>query len=103
MSGSAPIDFAMVMQTTPMVAAVPNEVPVKNDMMPVRTNVASGAIAGVTNGEATSTISDTVPEARQSAVRIPMRMKAVSTPLAVAMPSRPMRMSSRRSQPLCMP
>ncbi len=98
-NASAPIEFASVMHTTPIVAAVPNAVPVRNDITPHSKNVASGATCGLKNGEAIMTICATVPAARQKAVRIPIKTKAVSTPLTVTMPETPMRTSSRQVQP----
>ena len=90
-SSFAPMERAMVMHTTPMVAEVPNDVPVRNDMRPHSRKMASGAAAGTTSGAASMTISATVPHARHEAVSTPMSTNAVSTPRAVAMPERPIR------------
>ena len=91
------------MHTTPIVAAVPNAVPMRNDMAPVSRKTASGAMAGVTNGVASSTTSEMVPAARHSAVRMPMSMNDSRTPRAPEMPSSAIPSTSRTEWPRAMP
>ena len=82
------------MHTTPIVAAVPNAVPMRNDMSEVSRKTASGATPGVMRGAASTTTSEIVPAARHSAVRMPMSTNDSMTPLAVDTPDAAMRMSS---------
>ncbi len=91
------------MQTTPIVAAVPKAVPMRNDMSDVRAKVASGAAAGVTRGDAMTTTCEMVPLARHRAVRMPMSTKLSMTPRAVETPERAMRTSSAGSWPRMSP
>ncbi len=102
-SSFAPIEAAIVMHTTPMVAAVPNDVPVRKDIRPHRRKMARGAAAGTTSGAASVTSSATVPHARHEAVSTPMSTNAVSTPRAVATPETPIRASSPRRCPRARP
>lgn len=88
---------------TPIVAAVPNEVPIKNDISEHMQKTARGATAGCTRGAASTTTSETVPHARHSAVSAPMSTNDSSTPRADATPRAHMRASSLRRQPLHSP
>ena len=76
------MELAIVMLTTPIVAAVPNAVPVRNDMSEQSRKTERGAVAGVTSGVTMTTIWEIVPQARHRAVRIPMRTNDWITPLA---------------------
>ena len=93
------MEHAIVMLTTPIVADVPNAVPVRNDMSERSRKSERGAVAGVRSGVTMTTIWETVPQARHSAVRAPMRMNDWITPLAEQTPSAHMRASSRAPWP----
>lgn len=68
---------AMDMQMTPMVAAVPNAVPVSTETIQFKRNVMRMKTDGRTNPAAMQIITGMVPEALQSAVIIPIRRKMI--------------------------
>lgn len=88
---------------TPIVAAVPNGVPIKNDISEHMQKTTRGATAGRTRGAASTATSETVPHARYSAVSAPMSTNDSSTPRADATPRAHMQASSLRRQPLHSP
>lgn len=72
-AGDTPMALPTLMQMTPMVAAVPIDVPVRTETSAQRENVAGRNSSGVRASEAKVTIYAMVPDARQSAVRTPTR------------------------------
>ena len=85
-SGLAPAETPMAMQMTPMVAAVPNEVPVSTESAQFNRNETSRITSGRKSFAAWQMINGIVPQARHRAVIIPIRTNTIRMFLAVRMP-----------------
>ena len=86
---------ARAAQMTPMVAAVPKEVPVRKETAAQRRKEASTIHCGPQKGTARLTMAGMVPQARHRAVMTPMRRKMKSTLRTVFTPFHAMRSISR--------
>ena len=76
----------MVIQIEPIVAAVPNAVPVRNERAQLSRKAITGKICGTIRLLEYETMAGIVPLCLHKAVRIPMSIKVMSTFLAVFMP-----------------
>lgn len=74
-----PIEMPTLTQMVPIVAAVPNAVPVSIETPQFRRNVISSTISGRMRSTAQQMMNGSVPHARQNAVRIPISGKTSST------------------------
>ena len=74
------------MQITPIVAAVPNAVPVRNEIRQFNRNAIKIMTAGFISPAQYDTIAGIVPAARQSAVSIPMSKNVIKIFFAVLIP-----------------
>ena len=87
------------MQMTPIVAPVPNAVPVSTDMSAQRRNVASTITEGDTSAAPYATMAGIVPPARQNAVMQPMSTNVTRIGKIVWMPLHHMTRTSRGAWP----
>ena len=94
-----PMVRATVMVMTPMVAAVPKEVPVRTERMQLSKKASSRKAPGRISPDSRHTISGIVPAAHHRAVSIPMSRKVHRIVVTGRMPSRLMRSSDRQEQP----
>ena len=99
-AGSRPAALDISMQITPMVLAVPNEVPVRKDIMEHRRNVHSTKNLGSINPMAWYRIKGMVPQVRQMDVREPISTKMIRIFLTFPMPSPSMEQVSLTEYPL---
>lgn len=80
-AGSTPADCPIVAHITPMVAAVPNDVPIRKETTLQLIRAMSTNVAGVKKPAARETRAEMVPLARYRPVSMPMKM--ISAPFAV--------------------
>ena len=66
-----------MLQITPIVAAAPKAVPVKNEIRQFNKNVSSKKTAGCISLAARHTITEIVPASRQMTVSMPIRKKVL--------------------------
>ena len=71
-TGFIPIDFAIVIHITPIVAEVPKDVPIRNETRQLSKNVISTKISGVIKSIAEQIMKEIVPLERHDAVSSPM-------------------------------
>ena len=95
--------LAMVMQMTPIVAAVPKDVPVRDDTRAHRRNDARRTALPSHHWDAWYTIYGIVPLTRQAAVSMPTRIKVTMTFLAVLTPETARRAISEKGCPVFTP
>ena len=86
---------AIVIQMTPIVAPVPNAVPVSTETSAQSQNVAKTMSAGETKDEPYATMAGIVPAARQNAVIMPMSTNVVRIGRIVCTPLHHMRRTAR--------
>jgi hypothetical protein len=101
--GLTPIVEPMEAQITPIVAEVPNDVPVRTESPLLRRKVIRRKMDGLIRVEALETIKGMVPEALQSAVITPIRIKVINILLTVLIPLIAMDISDFQENPLCLP
>ena len=94
--GDTPRLMPMVLQMTPMVAAVPKDVPVSTEIRQFSKNAMSRNTAGRMARAAKHTMTGIVPAWRHRAVSMPMKTNVSSTSLAVLMPETEKRQTLRR-------
>lgn len=102
-TGETSMAVPIAAQMTPIVAAVPKEVPVRTEITQLSRKVISRKIEGRIRSAAWQTIKGTVPAARQSAVITPISRKVNRIFQTVATPSQVIFASSRQEKPLCRP
>ena len=85
-TGLNPMAWAMLMQITPIVAAVPKAVPVRTDTPQFIQKAKSTKAEGWSTWTQAVMITAMVPQARQRAVSIPMNRNNSSTFRTVLMP-----------------
>ena len=82
------IEYAIVMQMTPIVAAEPKDVPIRNETPQQRRNVISTKTLGFMSFTADEMMNGIVPLALHDAVSIPTMRKTIRTFFAVLTPSK---------------
>ena len=98
-----PIDMPTLTQMVPIVAAVPNAVPVSIETPQFSRNVISSRICGRMRSTAQQMMNGSVPHARQRAVSMPMKGKTSSTLADVFTPAPIIFPSSFHEKPCCLP
>ena len=93
----------MAAQMTPMVAAVPKEVPVRTDTRQLSRKAIITNRAGWMSRAEKQTITGMVPACRHRAVSIPMSTKVMRMFFTVRMPSRARRNSRDQAKPFRRP
>ena len=102
-TGSMPIEMPTLTQMVPIVAVVPNAVPVSIETPQFRRNVISSKISGRMRSTAQQMMNGSVPHARQNAVRMPMSGKTSSTLADVFTPEQIIFPSSFHEKPCFLP
>ena len=102
-TGSMPIEMPTLTQMVPIVAAVPNAVPVSIETPQFSKNVISSRISGRMRSTAQQMMNGSVPHARQNAVRIPISGKTSSTLADVFTPEQITFPSSFHEKPCFLP
>ena len=102
-NGESPIAEAMDMVITPIVAPVPNEVPVSTEIRQFNRNAISRNTDGSIRSAAQQTMTGIVPAPRQRAVIKPIRPKIIRIFFTVRTPSSDIRSSARGRCPRIRP
>mgnify|MGYP007066589739 CR=1 FL=1 len=102
-SGFTPMADPMVIQTTPMVAAVPKDVPVSTETAQFNKKLSSKKPEGWISPAETAMISGMVPAPLHRAVRIPIRRKINRIRITVPRPDQDILRSEGTEYPFFIP